>query len=458
MQALYNSLNRRMRPEDVAQLVLDHIGDQLSGAERRTLEKAARGSLAQRWLGFTSMSEDWQRAVGLGPQLATARALFASAPTLTGDDADVPAKIEAFLDAIEPEIAKVRGENDFEWDRLDRSERKAAGLSISHRKYNRKWRLLRRIERRLSTLRGELRKRHMEKVAKIGFVVAMPEDAFLRSPTAAAFVAYLAAKKAKRSIFTVWGQERPFDEIAAMLLARCERAPDTDWFVVAHAWPTTEVLARIDDDQRMKLLALATDTMIEAAGMLSILYASHPHDRSSMVVRRGDDSTTWNQLAGAFNAARDGWMALCHAMGASHIVEATCVPKAMRLIAGDVAFWHRAVGHRGDPNVAVAASLPTPWDVLDGEVECTADDVADRCRQVGLDPERSGWIAPRPRVEVAPFRPTPELVHGVSIVSPHLAALLKRGGVFSGKERQRQVAGGVLDWLGRLGRRPPDSN
>jgi hypothetical protein len=455
MQALYDTLSRRLRPEDVAQRVIDAIGHQLLDAERRTLEKAARGSLTSRWLGFTSMSQDWSQAVGLSPQLETARALFASAPVLAVGDADVPERIEAFLDSIEPEIGKVRGENDFEWDRLDRSERNAVGLSISHRKYNRKWRLLRRIERRLASLRHELRKRHMEKVAKVGFVTSVPKAAFLASPSAAAFVAYLAAKKAKRSTFTVWGQERPFDEIAAMLLDRCKRMPDTDWFVVAHAWPTPDVLARLDDEQRLSLLVLAMSTLREAAGMLEALYVSNPLDRSAMIVRRGDDSTTWNQLAGAFNAARDAWVALSHAMGASHVVEAMCVPKAMRLIAGDVASWHRAVGHRGDPNVAVAASLPLPWEVLDGDVECTAHEVAYRCRSVGLDPEKSGWVAPRPRTEVAPFRPTPELVHGVAVVSPRLASLLKKEGVFSGKRQERHLLSGAIDWLAKVGRSGP---
>ena len=55
------------------------------------------------------------------------------------------------------------------------------------------------------------------------------------------------------------------------------------------------------------------------------------------------------------------------------------------------------------------------------------------CREVGLDPEKSGWIAPRERARVAPFQPTPELVHGVTVGSPGLARLLRRAGIFSGK-------------------------
>ena len=50
----------------------------------------------------------------------------------------------------------------------------------------------------------------------------------------------------------------------------------------------------------------------------------------------------------------------------------------------------------------------------------------------GLDPEKSGWIAPRVH-GVAEFKPTPELVHGVTVSNPFLATVLKRHRYFSGK-------------------------
>lgn len=452
MDTLFDTLCRRLRPEDVADLVLEAHGHRLTASERAILERAARGSLARRWLGFTSMSQDWGRAVGLEPQLRRAAELFERAPVLAAGDTDAPERIEAFLDAVEPEIAKVRGRSDFRADRLNRAARRAIGLSISHRKYNRKFRLLRRIEARLAVFRRELSKRRIERTAKIGLVTALTRERFVRSPSAAVFVAYLTARKAKRSVFTVWGQERPFDEIGAMLLERCRRDPGTDWGVVAHAWPTHEVLGRLTDGERGELLANAYRALGEAADLLAETFERHPIDRSSMVVKRGDDSTTWNQAAGAFNASRDAWVALLHAVGAEHVLEAMCVPKAMRLIAGDVAFWHRAVGHRGDPDVAVAAALPPPWEVLRGEAECTADEVRHLCSLAGLDPGRSGWIAPRPPGPVTAFRPTPELVHGVAITSPVLAAYLKKEGAFSGKPRAPTPFGSVLGWLAKIGR------
>jgi hypothetical protein len=50
-----------------------------------------------------------------------------------------------------------------------------------------------------------------------------------------------------------------------------------------------------------------------------------------------------------------------------------------------------------------------------------------------MDAVKNGWAAPRPNRQVQAFRPTPELVHGVTVSSPHLAAALRRAGWFSGK-------------------------
>ena len=55
------------------------------------------------------------------------------------------------------------------------------------------------------------------------------------------------------------------------------------------------------------------------------------------------------------------------------------------------------------------------------------------CLRHGVDPVKSEWTAPRPRTATEAFRPTPELVHGVSIGNPYMAAFLKRVGAFSGR-------------------------
>ena len=44
-------------------------------------------------------------------------------------------------------------------------------------------------------------------------------------------------------------------------------------------------------------------------------------------------------------------------------------------MAADVAWWHRSVGHKPDPNLGVWAALPLPWKVLAGEEVCTREQV-----------------------------------------------------------------------------------
>ena len=49
------------------------------------------------------------------------------------------------------------------------------------------------------------------------------------------FVAYYTARCNLRSEFTVSGQQRPFDEIAEVLLARCKRSETANWWAVAQS-------------------------------------------------------------------------------------------------------------------------------------------------------------------------------------------------------------------------------
>lgn len=154
--------------------------------------------------------------------------------------------------------------------------------------------------------------------------------------------------------------------------------------------------------------------------------------RDSMVVKRGDDSSTWNLTAGAWNKARDNWMNLLYALGMEFVLDDLCPGKVLRLMAADVAHWHRATGGGLDPNTQVWAALPLPWEVLSSQADCTRKQVEAACAYAGLNPEKSGWLAPRPH-GIVPFYPTPELVHGVAVANPYLALILRRNRVFSGK-------------------------
>lgn len=145
------------------------------------------------------------------------------------------------------------------------------------------------------------------------------------------FVAYLTARGNLRSEFTVSGQQRAFDEIAAMLLARCKRARNTNWFVIAHVHPRAEVLAQLTAEQKLALLVVAFELLGQIAELLRGTWERSNFDRASMVVHRGDDSTTRNTTASAWNKAREFWIALLYAMGMDGVLDGMCVGKVMRL-------------------------------------------------------------------------------------------------------------------------------
>ncbi|AKF09067.1 hypothetical protein [Sandaracinus amylolyticus] len=439
---LYDGLSRRPRPEDVAELILEQLDGRLNARERVALETAARGSLRRNAWGFSSMLADFRRADAITAKVDRAKQLFASASSfaITRDECGDPVKVEAFLRHVAPEIRASFGEIDWKRDRLDRRGRKAEGLDLSRRKYNRKFRLLRRLEERLASLVRVRRQVELTMIGKSSLASRVPRDRFLANASTACFVAYYASRASLRSEFTNGPQQRAFDDISAMLIARCERDPDTDWLVIAHVLPRPEVLARVHDEDKLALLATWHGVLDETAELLRVTWEKSRFRRDTMIVKRGDDSSTWNQLAGAWNKARDGWIALLHVLGMEDVLDAMCIGKVLRLMAADVAHWHRASGGALEPDTAVWSALPPPWEVLRGEAWCTRAHVEETCRAVGVDPTAKGWIAPRPKGEPVPFRPTPELVHGVSVGHPALARMLRRAGWFSGQvERLRPL-------------------
>ncbi|MFJ8988783.1 hypothetical protein ACIRQH_00070 [Streptomyces sp. NPDC102279] len=144
LRELHASLTLRKRPEDVARLIQELYtarGTDLDTATEAALAKAAEHSLRNLWHGYTSMREEFARPVGAQRQLARAADLFTNVPGLPNDAGDDPARIEVVIRRAGAEIGRSYGENDFGMDRLNRSERTAAGLGkIPKRQYNKRFR------------------------------------------------------------------------------------------------------------------------------------------------------------------------------------------------------------------------------------------------------------------------------------------------------------------------------
>jgi hypothetical protein len=81
-----------------------------------------------------------------------------------------------------------------------------------------------------------------------------------------------------------------------------------------------------------------------------------------------------------------------------------CFGKVPRLMAADVAAWHRAAGGDLNPDTNVWNEVPLPWEALCGEAVCTREMVEEVCRRFGVDPVRNGWTAPPPDVKATEFR------------------------------------------------------
>ncbi|SMC27510.1 hypothetical protein SAMN02745857_02886 [Andreprevotia lacus DSM 23236] len=438
LEPLFESLQRRPRPEDVAELVLEALGETLRPQEKALLEKVAATSFKRGLHQFSSMLEEFQRPVPPSAQTAKAAELFQEIPKLSTEASADPDQVAALIAQLSATLCKTVGANDFKADRLNEEQRKLAGLDISKRRYNKLFRFLLRFERKLACYQMEQRKYAATRIAKAGLVTLIRWEDFCTSPDAACFIAYYAAARNRRSIFTNQGQASAYDEVAAMLLNRFRQAPVApSWYAIAQIMPDPDVVAHLENTEKWTLFTDYLAQLEEISSLLQVTWQKSNFNRDSMIVKRGDDSTTWNALAGAWNTVRSGWLSLAYALGMEQLVNEVCLGKVMRLMAADVAAWHRLSGGSLDPDTAVWAALPAPWDVLSGQAICTKVDVETTCKQHGVDPVAKGWIAPKETRQSAPFIPTPELVHGVAVGHPALAAAMKRAGWFSGKTTSR---------------------
>ncbi|MER5719653.1 hypothetical protein [Streptomyces sp. NPDC002132] len=441
LRELHASLTLRKRPEDVARLIQDLYaaqGTDLDTATEAALAKAAEHSLRNLWHGYTSMREEFARPVGAQRQLARAANLFMNVPDLPGNAGDDPAQIEVVIRRAGEEIGRSYGQNDFGMDRLNRTERTAAGLGeISKRQYNKRFRLLRRMEAKLARLIHEQRRREVAITGKGALAHVLPYELFATDTDTAAFIAYVTARGYMRSVFTNGRQRQVYDEVAEALFQRLRNCPERAcWYAVAHVHPTAEVLAQVSDQDLTQLLVRWNGFLRQAAGLLEDAWNRHPLERDTMIVRRGDDSSTWNQAAQAWNTARAHWFALLTELGQDEILDRICPGKVPRLMAADVAYWHRMGGGGLHPDTYVWADLPLPWEVLRGEKECPRSLVEAACVRHRVDPIAGAWTAPRPAAEAVAFRRTPELVHGVAVADPLMASALRSAGVFSGKGKR----------------------
>lgn len=439
LRELYQSLDERWTPEQVAKAILQVLD--VRGANRRKIEKAAKNSRNFWW---SSMSHDFERHDDMSRQLKVAQALgLGNRITFQSDDLQ---RIERWLKSVNREIGKEAGKNDFKHDRLTKEQRQELGIDISRRQYNKRFRMAVRLEKKAQRMKRNQFKRSLALASKTRLASEITWEEFSKDAATACFIAYYVARCNKRSLFTNTRQERPYDTVCESLMQKLRREKvSTNWWALAHVLPNEEVVRHLTDDQKGQVLGAYFDMMHDTALFLKELFNENEINEQTMIVRRGNDSTTWNLAAGAWNKLRQGWFELMYALGMTEAVEKMCPGKVLRLMAADVAWWHRSSGGDLHDDTAIWRDLPRPWEVFSGDKTCSKEYVDAVCAEHNADPVKSGWSAPKPGKFVEEYTPTQELVHGVVVSSPLLAKVFRKAGVFSGKKYKGGVSVELVD-------------
>ncbi|MEV8504907.1 hypothetical protein AB0368_08760 [Actinoplanes sp. NPDC051475] len=321
-------------------------------------------------------------------------------------------------------------------DRMDAATRRVRLPGVSVRTYRRAVRAVLHLQQRTEVLAAERDREASVAFGKARLAYLVAEEDFVACPATAAFTAYYVSRLNMRTLFTSGRQARPMDTLAEQLLAAALAAPTCRPWVLASVLTRWSVLDRLDDAQCGRLMGLYYEQLAASARALRRSYDVR-RDPTHMIVRAGDDSSTWNVATRAFNQARTGWLNLTRGLGYDDVIEVSCPGKVPALVAADVAAWHRLEGRDQHADVQVWADLPLPWDVVLGDDTCGAELVRQACRRHGVDPEATGWTQPYRQGLTELPTPARDLVHGVTVSSSLLAGVLRQVGVFSGQARSR---------------------
>jgi len=454
IESLYQSIQARPRPEDVAELIQGLIQAELASTQdqevkkrlrklHHALEPAAKNSLSRGINSYTSMSQDFARVVGCDKMVATTAKIFQIPDPPSAIECLIVEKVEDFMTRMAETISVTPGYVNFLRDRLNREQRVSAGITLKKRPYNHRFRAIRRLQCKILKMIKNGKKYQATRIAKSAGATKITLDELGRDLHTAYFVAYLAARMGLRSTFTCDSQVRAYDSISEALYQNAKQSKTTNWWAIALVHPQKEVLAKLSDEEKGMLVGTWTETLHMLSDLLRDTYNANNFDLTNMVVRRGNDSSTWNSAAGAWNKARDQWIKLLFDLKMEGMIQFYFPGKVLRLMAADVVAWH-SIGKGDDglhPDTKVWRELPRPWEVFSGDAQCTVQMIEEACARHGV--RREGWALPHDDRQAVQYTPTPELVHGVTVTSPFLASIIKSAGGFSGKGMSYHVGADV---------------
>lgn len=268
----------------------------------------------------------------------------------------------------------------------------------------------------------------MQAKSRLAYLV----DADRLDDRALAFVAYLAARANRRSVFAVGEQSKAQDTLSDALEGLL--GDDTAWAQVALVKPTPRTLGRCTPAQRGELVGVFHANMHVAAAELAGLWAGLPERmHAEMVMVKGVDSSRWNAYAGALNTMRSAWLNAMNACDLGDALEDYLPGKAPRLMASDLVWAYRNQGKALHEDTRLFGALAHPWDVIRGDARQGRDDILRAAASLGVDAVACGWVGPRAPHDRQRPAAEPALVHGVVVTDAGLARTLRRCGAFSAK-------------------------
>jgi hypothetical protein len=418
--SLLDLLNSRARPEDIAAVLLHWKVFPTHTETHRELHNAARYA-SQNYLMSSEFekttAENFRKAAGyFFPTL-----VFPSSRDVDG--------LKDFIDQASRLIHRTPGA-DYKTGRMNRDEREKLGFDMRRSQYNRRFRLLCRLEEKISVLGAE----DEAVMAKSRLASQLPRELFLGDLQTAGYIVYFTARSNMRSMFTCGKQDRVYDGVCEAMLEHLQQRRSTNWLAISYVDPSREIVARLNKFEQLAIFSAYVTAMESIAKRLESMFDDLKVNPKTMVVKKGQNSSGWNASAGAWNKLRQGWMSLVGEIGMDDLTKTHLPGKVMRLMAADVMYWHSTVGDTVEPNTLVWADLPRPWDVLLNGKSCSKALVVKTCKKFKLDPETTGWVAAPARGNPATFKPTPNMLHGVTVPnSPTLMRMLKCVGAYSGK-------------------------